>query len=1253
MKHEAHFPRPMPSRRPRCWLGLGSVAASLLAPAWASAQVVSADIAPPPPNVLLLVDSSGSMDYKTGSNEFPICSYDGVTPTGQASERSRWIDLVEVLTGSIDSYACQKLNRSSSLFIDEYRLGGSRPYDALYPNPYHRPVSGTCVAGPDVGNPSGAVQYHPVNSPSGACSFAQSSDGVLDAFRNDVRFGLMTFDTEPDAGLGVEGLWSYYLTSPATGRPADCPTPPVPQEVGVRNHSAPLWEGRAIGFGNPASGSTDYQARNAMIQEVLLATRPYGATPIAGMLDDARQFFLHDTSPDPLDGSFHFGPSSDPAACRKKSIILLSDGQPNLDLRPHCEAGELSVDCPYDKSEDIAEALREAGIDLFVIGFALPDVTVGGVTMSCSDLTDEDLDSENTSGACFNPGDSALQACCALNRIAAAGGYRPTSAKDPDWTRAHFANDRDELRKALAQAIGTNFPPTTRSPVVNATGAGYVGPGADLNFARAFRFGTSFSPASLDQIWTGGLTRGRYVCKVDEDDVFRPVLLDVDSNAGDDFVLNVNFSGPDARKIYTVVGDDDPSVKSAANIRPNLELTVDDGLGNYSGTFELHTSSGFVSAVPAEAMKVVDGRCGLGTTAVQCRNRYLKWLVGLDNETVNHRCPSAATCNLIGDFLHSTPRAVPGRPSELLNDASYEAFRELQATNKRPSVLYASSNDGFLHAFKIGPVGTDPAEPMKVKSKETNELWTFVPPATLPEIPGFYPGSHQLLLDGSPVIKDVVATEKDAATGYEFALERSKTDAQAGTGTWRTILVQSFGAQRPGYFALDVTDPVPDGGTGGPKFLWQLTNEEGKDAIFGSGGGTPLITTVYLGSKEVAVAVLPGGFGAPATGGPCPRQSPGTVYAAFTTGYVPRNEVPCYTQPSSVAARSLTVVRLDTGEILRTFRRDDDEVPALKARLVVTEAPLDSPLTGQPIPFPSDVGAVADRVFIGDQDGAMWRLNFATATGAPSDWKLELFFDGFPGDGAFDHDWGDGQPITTPPIISVNAVGNLTVAFSTGDQTAIGAVAGQSNYVWSLTEQPNAERTQLLTRSNWYLRFPDTGELAGDRVIGTMALFGGDLYFSTMGKLETSAGACAQGEGKLWGMHYLLPQAEAGKGGVVARTIKIRSGTKDYLNGADLLGTTGATAFLSGVSIGQEPTCENVGGDPTDNEYFSYGTAHHSLGAPAGGKFQLFVPTGNQLSQSTASGLTPIDQGGARGVAIDLESPAVSTRVDSWAAIVE
>jgi type IV pilus assembly protein PilY1 len=433
--------------------------------------------------------------------------------------------------------------------------------------------------------------------------------------------------------------------------------------------------------------------------------------------------------------------------------------------------------------------------------------------------------------------------------------------------------------------------------------------------------------------------------------------------------------------------------------------------------------------------------------------------------------------------------------------------------------------------------------------------------------------------------------------------------------------------------------------------LWQLVTDSAGNQLFGDGGGTPLITTVYLDHKEVAVAVLPGGYsftpGGAGSGAGCSRaRTDWTDWPASAPR--PRQKVPCYTG-SAVRARSLTVVRLDSGEILRSFRQAESEVPGLAGKNVVTKALLDSPVTGQPIAYPNDVGGVADRVFIGDQDGGLWRLNFASETGNTSDWKLDLFFDTFPSDGTeFTHSYNSGQPIISAPIISVDRSGHLTVAVSTGEQEAIGAdPAKPANYVWSLTEEPNADRTLLTPKKNWYLAL--SGALSGDRVIGEMALFAGDLYFATVG--PGTADACSSGSGKVWGMHYLEPNTSAaGKGGRTSSTLTGLVGSGGYIDATTLLGSD-AHAFLSGVSVSQQPSCDTPSTE-TDDGYFAYGVKPTGGGATSG-KYQLIIPTGDRVTTSTNPAISPVNLGGGNGAAIDLKAPNLPLIVDSWASIVE
>ncbi|HEY6558305.1 MAG TPA: hypothetical protein VI072_13570, partial [Polyangiaceae bacterium] len=492
------------------------LAMAALGSSWTLARsaAAQADVNPPLPNVMLAVDSSGSMEYRSSSPSFPAC-------TAGNTQKSRWVELVEVLTGSIQDYSCQAVNRSSGAFRDEYSLSGTPPADYQYINPYHRPVSGTCTPGPGTlpvnayDFPLNAIAFHHINNRTQPCNtFNQASDGLLDTFLNRVRFGLMTFDTHvnsgtgvvgtaPAYGTGVNGAWSYYLGSPRQGRPVGCEVP-YDQEVGARNAAAPPWEGRMVAFGDPSGGSNLLNQKNEQIQQILLALRPYGATPVAGMLDDARNFLWNDTARDPLNSNQDFGPYNDPylrGGCRKNFVVLLSDGEPNLDLRPFC-VGAPAPGCPYDTPEQISYDLAHAAdpkkrVKVFVIGFAVSNVTLqSGQNVNCKTLSQADL--TTPSGLCAQrPNERQLQACCTLNRIAYEGST----------DRAQFADNVDELRSAMSTVLSSIAASTTsRTVPVFASGAASGG-----RTAESYRFFTSFEPQQF-QLWSGVIERQRYVC---------------------------------------------------------------------------------------------------------------------------------------------------------------------------------------------------------------------------------------------------------------------------------------------------------------------------------------------------------------------------------------------------------------------------------------------------------------------------------------------------------------------------------------------------------------------------------------------------------------------------------------------------------------------------------------------------------------------------------------------------------------------
>jgi len=1204
------------------------------------------DLSVPQPNVMLLVDTSGSMEYQTSSSDFPAC--DPTSSDEDDNQRSRWVGLVEVLSGTITDYRCEAVDRRSSAFRNEYQLDNTiDPADFQYQNPYHRPLSGTCAMGPGTLNTTNAFAWsepecHAYDNVNNACaataceSFRQSGDGIIDAYGSGVRFGLMTFDslideargysgTSPQLSAGVEGAWSYYVDSAAKGKPANCKAT-SPYEVGGRNAAAPPWEGRMVAFGDPSPELSDHATRNSQIEKILLTTRPYGATPVAGLLSDALGFFTEDEDDDPLNTNLKFGPKDDPyvlGGCRSQHVILLTDGEPNLDLRPYCteepgDSGLVGV-CPYPETDEIAKELYDAGVTVHVIGFALDEVEIDGESVNCSDIkTDVLLGSDGTSGLCADDltNNKPLAVCCELSTIA----YR---GSDGDY-RAHFAGDTSALRKAFGEVLSAIAPRVSLTQPAVASGAS-----ATSDFAASMRFYSAARPESFS-VWRAELKRERYLCDGDQ-----PKVQDISAALGDDFVENLHTNRGAGRNIVTVEAEADASdstkVRSERSIRPHIVGSAQDGLDSLSwdgGDEVVASPSQLAGAVEARTLglDLADPSCN-DLDEGECAEQILNWLVGQNpTDDENHRCRSTSECSLMGAIVHSTPQVV-GRPDALILDESYDAFKLTYAT--RPLVLYTSTNDGFLHAFKVasGDPTTETTPEQQVKTKTQNELWAFIPPAALTGLQTQYPGSHQILLDGVPVIKDVVAAPSNVPL-----FERDADSARFGASLWRTVLVQAFGGTRGGYFALDITDPVISGDTGGPRFLWQLTTDSEGNPLFGEGGGTPLITTAFLDNKEVAVAVLPGGEGTRDDGAdPVDREAVTTFVDA---DYTPRAKVPAY---SGAAARSLTIVRLDNGEIVRTFRNDADEVDDL-ASDVVTETGIDSPITGTPVAYPAEVGAIADRVFVGDQEGALWRIDLSEPN--PDDWTMTLFYDAFPeqtANGALSFDPEDGQPIATRPIISVDSDNRLVVLFSTGDQESMFA-SDTDNFIVSLTEVVDTVDgvDTFKSKVNWYLEFHD-----GERVTGPMVLFSGQLYAASFQGAPASS-VCGGGKSRVWAMDFVERKTESDPAAGGTPLWNLNGTLAQWRPVTD---KNGKETVVFGLTLAQEPSCIDTSlDDLAEDPFIAFGT-HTQLRGLNPGKFKLIMHTGSLDSGSVSA--TPNTQ------EIELETPTSIARIDSWASIVE
>lgn len=432
--------------------GLGLLVGLGLSPSRASAQ--EPDIRNIRPAVMLLVDSSGSMDYELGSASGPSGGFPTCTGSPSPSnERNRWITLLEALTGEYNGYYCNTVDRRSY-------TGAADQYYA-----------------------------HSSFEPRGT----QLDNGILDVYLDRVKFGLMTLDSvygftsppftaswtylpppsdfasRPGDVMGAFGGYSYGPT-----RTVSFPGCPSPYSVnaGARRafQSGDTWDGYLVSVGSDAVVDS-HRLANQRIQETLLRTRPFGGSAMDALLDDFREYLNNDPDVAPFAGG-----AGDPlAACRERYGILISEGEIDTLYRSMgCNTPGYS--CPYPLPTQTAAALCQwdgsacTGVldGLFVVGYDVANAAAASLL--------NDIASEGGTGTAYNAENQASL----LASLAAA------------------------LDRA---AIGT----TTRTTPAYAASSSLFTGGA-LALQQQYQVTSGFNVGEDGDPWSGVLERTRYTC---------------------------------------------------------------------------------------------------------------------------------------------------------------------------------------------------------------------------------------------------------------------------------------------------------------------------------------------------------------------------------------------------------------------------------------------------------------------------------------------------------------------------------------------------------------------------------------------------------------------------------------------------------------------------------------------------------------------------------------------------------------------
>jgi type IV pilus assembly protein PilY1 len=179
-----------------------------------------------------------------------------------------------------------------------------------------------------------------------------------------------------------------------------------------------------------------------------------------------------------------------------------------------------------------------------------------------------------------------------------------------------------------------------------------------------------------------------------------------------------------------------------------------------------------------------------------------------------------AVDGLLGDIVNSSPVFVGG-PRSINRDQApfpendlYSGFAQTKAS-RRP-VVYVGANDGILHGFDaefgLEVFGYVPNKIIDSAEPFHNDLDDFASP--------FY--QHKYFVDLTPSLNDVYMRPSRAVTGKE----------------WVTLLVGGLGGGGKGYFALNVTDPdtaFTSEGNASSTVLWEFTDDDDTYPVDSSG----------------------------------------------------------------------------------------------------------------------------------------------------------------------------------------------------------------------------------------------------------------------------------------------------------------------------------------------------------------------------------------------------------------------------------
>ncbi|MCK4306949.1 hypothetical protein KAW50_01835 [candidate division WOR-3 bacterium] len=315
-----------------------------------------------------------------------------------------------------------------------------------------------------------------------------------------------------------------------------------------------------------------------------------------------------------------------------------------------------------------------------------------------------------------------------------------------------------------------------------------------------------------------------------------------------------------------------------------------------------------------------------------------------------------------------------------------------------------------------------------------------------------------------PTLKDMKSQHDYYVDGtpiaYDVWFHSGAGDTTQDPSEWKTIVM--CGERRGGnhYFALDVTN------TQDPEWLWDWT-----DGDLGQTWSTPVLGKINIGGYERWFAIIGGGF----------NKEAGTV------------------------GRAVYILDVTEGDTLWKF----------------TDPNLTSCVPSAPACIDLSENGCIDRIYIGDLDGQMWKLDISDPDIA--NWEGYRIFRSLNKD----------QPFYYPPSCAKDEADNLWLFFGGGDRDSVRDVTLKNRFFGVRDNGQTTPYTEsnlkdvtgagTVNDNGWYLTF-----VRNEKCLSKSIVFGGIVYFTTYEPLFDDP-CIALGKARLYRVVFTTGKAREGE----------------------------------------------------------------------------------------------------------------------------